>query len=192
MSWFPWKTLSLLLLVGTATIIRADIEKHQDLERSNIGQFLQDIGQFDRALFISKTVTRGYKDSVNWVETSKPWVIEQVGPYLSTVQHWAMEAGEKVGEAKLAAIEKLEEARPGSKKQIENFGVEFAKFSEDAISRIQDFLHTAQDTTVQIINGKFDWAKAKDGALKNVEYLQEQILAGVDYVKVQVKQMTSK
>ena len=98
-----------------------------------------------------QTVTRGYKDSVNWVETSKPWVMEQVGPYLSTVQHWAMEAGEKVGEAKVAAIEKLEEARPGSKKQIENFGVEFAKFSEDAISRIQDFLHTAQDTTVQII-----------------------------------------
>ena len=54
MSWFPWKTLSLLLLVGTAAIIRADIERHQDLERSNIGQFLQDFGQFDRALFISK------------------------------------------------------------------------------------------------------------------------------------------
>lgn len=77
--------------------------------------------------------------------------MEQVGPYLSTVQHWAMEAGEKVGEAKVAAIEKLEEARPGSKKQIENFGVEFAKFSEDAILRIQSLLHTAQDTTVQII-----------------------------------------
>ena len=53
MSWFPWKTLSLLLLIGTGLIIHADIDRHQDLERSNIGQFLQDIGQFDRALSIS-------------------------------------------------------------------------------------------------------------------------------------------
>ena len=41
------------------------------------------------------------------------------------------------------------------------------------------------------ISGKFDWAEAKLGALKNVEYIQEQILAGVDYVKLQVKQMTA-
>ena len=54
MSWFPWKTLSLLLLIGTAAIIRADIERHEDLQRSNIGQFLGDIGQLDRAFYVSK------------------------------------------------------------------------------------------------------------------------------------------
>ena len=43
-----------------------------------------------------------------------------------------------------------------------------------------------------LFSGKYDWAEAKAGALKNVEYIQEQIVAGVDYVKVQVKQMTSK
>ena len=58
MSWFPWKTLSLLLLIGTAAIIRADIERHEDLQRSNIGQFLQDIGQFDRAFYVSKVCSR--------------------------------------------------------------------------------------------------------------------------------------
>jgi len=192
MSWFPWKTLSLLLLIGTGLIIHADIDRHQDLERSNIGQFLQDIGQFDRALSISWTVTRGYKDGVNWIERSAPLVMEPVGPYVSTVQHWAMEAAERLGEAKVAAIEKLEEARPGSKIQITNFGIEFAKFKEAAIIRVKEFLHTAEETTVLIINGKYDWAEAKAGALKNVEYIQEQIVAGVDYVKVQVKQMTSK
>merc|ERR1711862_248064 len=105
----------------------------------------------------------------------------------------AMEALERVatGTAKLTAIEKLEEARPGSKQQIENFGIGFAKFTEVAILKVQSILHSAQDTSVQIMNGKFDWAEAKVGALKNVEYIQEQILAGVDYVKVQVKQMTT-
>jgi len=191
MSWFPWKTLSLLLLIGTAAIIRADIERHEDLQRSNIGQFLGDIGQLDRAFYVSKTVSRGYKDSVNWVETSAPWVMEKVGPYYSAVQHWTLEALERVGSAKMAAMEKLEEARPGSKQQMENFGIEFVKFKEVAILKVQSLLHTAQDTSVQIINGKFDWAEAKLGALKNVEYIQEQILAGVDYVKLQVKQMTA-
>ena len=47
-------------------------------------------------------------------------------------------------------------------------------------------------TQTLFFSGKFDWAEAKAGALKNVEYVQEQIVAGVDYVKVQVKQMTSK
>ena len=72
--WFPWKTLSLLLLVATAAIIRyvimitiiitiiiitmiifrADVERHGSLESSNIGQFLRDVGQYDRALLVSK------------------------------------------------------------------------------------------------------------------------------------------
>ena len=96
-------------------------------------------------------MTRGYKDGVNWVERSTPLVMEQVGPYVSTVQHWAMEAAERLGEAKVAAIEKLEEARPGSKTQIMNFGIEFAKFKEAAIIRVKEFLQTAEETTVLII-----------------------------------------
>ena len=67
--WFPWKTLSLLLLVATAAIIRyvimitiiitmiiirADVERHGSLESCNIGQFLRDVGQYDRALLVSK------------------------------------------------------------------------------------------------------------------------------------------
>ena len=101
--------------------------------------------------FVFQTVSRGYKDSVNWVETSTPWVMEKVGPYYSAVQHWTLEALERVGSAKMAAMEKLEEARPGSKQQMENFGIEFVKFKEIAILKVQSLLHTAQDTSVQII-----------------------------------------
>lgn len=85
------------------------------------------------------------------METSTPLVLETVNPYYSTVKHWAMEAAERVGEAKEAAIEKLEEARPGSKIQIQKFGIEVAKFNEAAIIRVKEFLHTAEETTVLII-----------------------------------------
>ena len=84
-------------------------------------------------------------------------MLEQVGPYYSTVQHWAMEAAERVGEAKVAAIEKLEEARPGSKNQITNFGIEFTKFNEAAIIRVKEFLQTAEETTVLIIKYVYEF-----------------------------------
>ena len=77
--WFPWKTLSLLLLVATAAIIRyvimitimitiiitmiiirADVERHGSLESSNIGQFLRDVGQYDRALLVSKVCVKPF------------------------------------------------------------------------------------------------------------------------------------
>ena len=55
MSWFPWKSVTLLLLVSTAAIINADLEKHGGrLERSSVGQFLLDIGQYDRVLMLSQ------------------------------------------------------------------------------------------------------------------------------------------
>ena len=73
--WFPWKTLSLLLLVATAAIIRyvtmitiiitiiiirTDVERHGSLESSNIGQFLRDVGQYDRALLVSKVCVKPF------------------------------------------------------------------------------------------------------------------------------------
>ena len=73
--WFPWKTLSLLLLVATAAIIRyvimitiiitiiiirTDVERHGNLESSNIGQFLRDVGQYDRALLVSKVCVKPF------------------------------------------------------------------------------------------------------------------------------------
>ena len=41
MSWFPWKTASFLLLISTAAIISADVERAGGrLNNSNIGLFL--------------------------------------------------------------------------------------------------------------------------------------------------------
>ena len=57
MTWFPWKTLSVLLLVSTAAIINADLQRHGGkLKSSNVGQFLQDVGQYDRVMAVSQVV----------------------------------------------------------------------------------------------------------------------------------------
>lgn len=55
MSWFPWKTASLLLLLSTAALISADLERvGGKFNNSNIGQFLTDIGQYDRVTLASQ------------------------------------------------------------------------------------------------------------------------------------------
>ena len=57
MSRFPWKTLSFLLLLSTAAIISADIEKAGGrFSSSNMGQFLTDIGQYERVTLVSQVV----------------------------------------------------------------------------------------------------------------------------------------
>ena len=55
MSWFPWKTASFLLLISTAALISADLERAGGkFNNSNIGQFLSDIGQYDRVTLASQ------------------------------------------------------------------------------------------------------------------------------------------
>ena len=51
MAWFPWKTISLLLLIGTAAIINLDMERSGgSFKASNTGQFLSDLGQYERVM----------------------------------------------------------------------------------------------------------------------------------------------
>ena len=77
MSWFPWKTLSLLLLVSTAAIINADIQKHGGkLNGSSVGQFLQDIGQYDRVLVLSQVYHKHFqhfKYILPFTLCNRPW-----------------------------------------------------------------------------------------------------------------------
>ena len=56
MSWFPWKTASFLLLISTAAIISADVERAGGrLNNSNIGLFLK---VFDSLCPVESTRTR--------------------------------------------------------------------------------------------------------------------------------------
>ena len=43
--WFPWKTLSFLLLIGSAAIINLDVKKNGTFSSSHTGHFLKDLGK---------------------------------------------------------------------------------------------------------------------------------------------------
>merc|ERR1719348_2581750 len=193
MSWFPWKTLSLLLLVSTAAIINADIQKHGGkLNGSSVGQFLQDIGQYDRVLVLSQAVVDNYNVGKKWADTNVPQYLEKAKPYYLIAQEKTSEALVKIRSAHEALMVKLEEYVPGAQKQLNNLGDNIVKVGNLAIVKVQTLGNQAQATVLDIINGKITFCCIKSGALKQVDYLQKQFLAGINYVQVQFKQMTSK
>merc|ERR1719481_1843057 len=193
MSWFPWKTLSLLLLVSTAAIINADIQKHGGkLNGSSVGQFLQDIGQYDRVLVLSQAVVDNYNVGKKWADTNVPQYLEKAQPYVQLAQEKSLEALVKIRAAHETLMVKLEEYVPGAQKQLNNLGDNIVKVGNLAIVKVQTLGNQAQATVLDIINGKITFCCIKSGALKQVDYLQKQFLAGINYVQVQFKQMTSK
>merc|ERR1719232_1832136 len=193
MSWFPWKTLSLLLLVSTAAIINADIQKHGGkLNGSSVGQFLQDIGQYDRVLVLSQVVVDNYNVGKKWADTNVPQYLDKAKPYYLIAQEKTNEAVLKIKSVSEAAVVKLEEYVPGAKKQLNNLGENIVKVSNLAIVKVQTFVGQAQATVLDVINGKITFCCIKEGAMKQVDYLQKQFVAGLNFVQVQFKQMTSK
>merc|ERR1719270_1419386 len=134
MSWFPWKTLSLLLLVSTAAIINADIQKHGGkLNGSSVGQFLQDIGQYDRVLVLSQAVVDNYNVGKKWADTNVPQYLEKAKPYYLIAQEKTSEALVKIRAAHEALMVKLEEYVPGAQKQLNNLGDNIVKVGNLAI-----------------------------------------------------------
>merc|ERR1712013_392857 len=133
-SWFPWKTLSFLLLISTAAIINLDCQKHGSFSKSSTGQFLRDIGQYDRVIGGYQVVLDRTKEGRAWVDSNVPLYLEQAkkvgGPYYEVA---AVKAGEAydlvlVGYGKLevavkAGVVKLEGWVPGAQEQLNNVGL---------------------------------------------------------------------
>merc|ERR1712079_849125 len=121
MTWFPWKTLSVLLLVSTAAIINADLQRHGGkLGSSNVGQFLQDVGQYDRVMAVSQAMVENYKFGHAWVNTNVPVYLGKAQPYIEVAQEKTGEAFMKLKSVSQSALDKLEEAAPGAQKHINN------------------------------------------------------------------------
>ena len=69
MAWFPWKTLSFLLLIGTAAIVNLDVQRSGgSFKGSNTGQLLWDIGQYDRVVTSHDWVMASSSQSRQWLE----------------------------------------------------------------------------------------------------------------------------
>ena len=174
MSWFPWKTASFLLLISTAAIISADMERSGGrLNTSNIGQFLSDIGQYDRVTLLSQVsralpsgpvtvfdpqaMMENYKGGKDWADKTLPLYVEQLQPYYLLAQEKAAQGVElvllgyqKLGVLATAGLDKLEEIVPGARKQIDQF-LDFAlKCGQAALMKTQMLGHSAKELALDI------------------------------------------
>merc|ERR1712150_64995 len=171
MAWFPWKTLSLLLLIGTAAIINLDMERSGgSFKASNTGQFLSDLGQYERVMGAGNWIMVSTKQGRQWVEVTLPPYIAHgrkvTGPYLDFAAAKANDAGaiaklglERVREASILGLAKLEAALPGLGVRLEMFGTEASRLG-----------------VALLLSGKVDWSAVKIQIGEAVEVAQKQLL----------------
>jgi len=199
MAWFPWKTLSLLLLIGTAAIINLDMERSGgSFKASNTGQFLSDLGQYERVMGASTWVMVTTKQGRQWVEVTLPPYLAHgrkvAGPYLEVAAAKANEAGslaklglERAMEALKLGMSKLEAAVPGLGVRMEELGMEASRLGALALARGREVAVNAREGLLLLISGKVDWSAVKVQLAETVELAQRQLLAAADYAKQLVK-----
>lgn len=199
MAWFPWKTLSLLLLIGTAAIINLDMERSGgSFKASNTGQFLSDLGQYERVMGASTWVMVTTKQGRQWVEVNLPPYLAHgrkvAGPYLEVAAAKANEAGslaklglERAMEALKLGLSKLEAAVPGLGVRMEELGTEASRLGALALARGREVAVNAREGLLLLISGKVDWSAVKVQLAETVELAQRQLLAAADYAKQLVK-----
>jgi len=199
MAWFPWKTLSLLLLIGTAAIINLDMERSGgSFKASNTGQFLSDLGQYERVMGASTWVMVTTKQGRQWVEVTLPPYLAHgrkvAGPYLEVAAAKANEAGtlaklglERAMEVLKLGMSKLEAAVPGLGVRMEELGTEASRLGALALARGREVAVNAREGLLLLISGKVDWSAVKVQLAETVELAQRQLLAAADYAKQLVK-----
>jgi len=214
-AWFPWKTLSFLLLVGTAAIINLDVQKNGEFGRSHTGHFLKDIGQYNRVVGAYARGNQLYLQGYQWSENNVPLYYAQArkvaGPTLDTLVDHTKAAGAfmqvKGGEAytKLSAassdVYSTMQVKGGevSMKLREGFtylqeqypGAK--KSAEQYLSSARELLRELSTRVVagcqDLVQGKVDWNAVKVGLLKKLEETQGAVVNGVHWARQQVDQL---
>jgi len=201
MAWFPWKTLSLLLLIGTAAIINLDMERSGgSFKASNTGQFLSDLGQYERVMGAGTWVMVSTKQGRQWVEVTLPPYLAHgrkvAGPYLDLAAAKANEAGtiaklglERVREASKLGLARLEAAVPGLGVRMEEFGAETSRLGVLAVAKGKEVAINAREGLALLLSGKVDWSAVRIQLAEAVEVAQMQLLAAANYVQLQLKQL---
>jgi len=201
MAWFPWKTISLLLLIGTAAIINLDMERSGgSFKASNTGQFLSDLGQYERVMGAGSWVMVTTKQGRQWVEVTLPPYLAHsrkvAGPYLEVVAAKVNEAGaiaklglERVREASKLGLARLEAAVPGLGVRMEEFGTEASRLGVLAVAKGREVAVNAREGLALLLSGKVDWSAVRIQLAEAVEVAQKQLLAAANYVQLQLKQL---
>jgi len=203
-SWFPWKTLSFLLLIGTAAIINLDVQKNKTFKQSHTGTFLQDIGQYERVVTAYSRSNQLYLDSYAWSEKNIPVYYTKArtvaGPALDTAANCAQVAGAYVsvrggevyevvkvkgGELGLhlqGAVEEIKARYPGLRDQAKVYlDVVVAGVKEGA----DRLVHTYQE----LVGGKISWAEVRETLLARLESAQTSLAAAFTAAKNHIQEL---
>jgi len=198
--WFPWKTLSFLLLISTAAIINLDCQKNGGFSKSNCGQFLRDIGQYERVLGGYQLIADKTNEGKAWLDTNVPVYAEQAkrvgGPYYEVAQAkasdlWAlMVIGYgKVQLAVKAGVLALEGWVPGAQQQIDSLVAAVGKGVQALWLRAQHGALVMQQGAVDLINGDVNWIAVKENALARAQIVQSQCVSAFKYIQGQISQL---
>jgi len=201
MAWFPWKTLSFLLLVSTAAIINLDLERSGgSFSKSNTGQFLTDLGQYDRVYGGYTWCIQTSRASRDWADTHLPQYYDQVrevvGPAMDLTNNKIAEAGAlaKVGLAKAelalqAGLVWLDEALPGLKEQVAQGWGHLRRGCLLLLVRGQEVgLHLVQGAQ-ELFKGEIDWVALRMGAEEVMVSMKQHLLSTFNYIQLQINQL---
>lgn len=212
MAWFPWKTISFLLLISTAAIINLDLERSGgNFKDSNTGQFLSDIGQYERVVASSNWVVATTKHGQAWAEVQtrqgREWAEitlpvywaqgnKVAGPYLDVAGAKAGEVGallgysvERVQVLARSALASAEAAVPGLQDRLSEAGVVLSKWGEMVVIRAREVGLGCREGVLRLVNGEVDWSAVKTQVEEGVTRAQEYLVALFNYVRVQVKHL---
>jgi len=194
MAWFPWKTLSFFLLVSTAAIINLDVERSGGtFSKSNTGQFLTDIGQYENVMTGYLWCLQTGESTKLWADTNIPVYYNQMnkvsGPYIQMASEGLNEAGamvslglNKMGQMYESGLDWLESVVPGVKVQVASIWSHLQKFFHLALARGQEVINLLVVKFNHLIRGEIDWSASFNN-------LRKQMVSAVNYIQVQVNQL---
>jgi len=190
MAWFPWKTVSFLLLVFTAALVNLDVDRAGgNFAKSNTGHFLKDVGQYDR-------VMSGYGHLLAakaWADTNVPLYLalvqERTGPLLTKASLMASEGLVKAREATQAGLSKLDELLPGGKEQVAQLWANLLKNIKLSGEKLQIFVNYLAEEVQNLYKSGIDWEALKLGAEELLVAGKQQALTAYNYIQLQINQL---
>jgi len=214
-AWFPWKTLSFILLIATGAIINLDFERSGGrFKNSNTGQFLTDIGHYDNVmaatswtLATSATGAAWLEEKTHggrvWAQTNLPiyWedskraatpVLELARTKASEFGVWVGLGWDKVTEAWASAMASLEASFPGLETKLADFKLAGAKYLQVVVVRAQEVGQALKDGAVHLVSGEVDWVMVRKQMAEMVIKMQNQVVAAYKAIVVQINQLIAK
>ena len=193
--WFPWKSFSVLLLVGIVSLVNMDVNKKGSFNKSSTGLFLKDIGLYDKTIEYHQNGLDLYAMGKEWTLVKLPIYYEvakdNAGPFAANVNAKLNVAWTETKKFLAHLVVMANNYLPGLKEKLIVLSNDAARIANDvsdwiyeAISLIGKYLiifgqdvlkfikemHEAILLCVQdVVNGKIDLSDVYTGSQKMFE-----------------------